>query len=106
MQDIWECISAIEDYTKTLSEEEFFRNRQTQDAVVRRLEIIGETVKNIDEETRIKFSDIPWKKMAGMRDVLIHQYFGVRMKRVWETVKSDIPSLKLHLRAMIEKENS
>lgn len=94
LQDILESILAIEEYTRALTEEGFYSNRQVQYAVVRRLEIIGEAVKNIDEYFKNKYSDIPWKKIAGMRDVVAHEYFGVKLERIWEVVKSDIPDLK------------
>ena len=58
------------------------------------MEIIGEAVKNIDEHFRNKYPDIPWKKIAGMRDVVAHEYFGVKLERVWEVVKSDVSDLK------------
>lgn len=94
IQDILESIEAIEEYIQRLSEEEFYINRQVQDAVLRRLEIIGEAVKNIDEDFRSRYRQIPWKKMAGMRDVLIHEYFGVNLKRVWKVANSDLSGLK------------
>jgi uncharacterized protein with HEPN domain len=58
------------------------------------LEIIGEAAKNIDEDFRNRYAEIPWKKIAGLRDVLIHEYFGVNMKRVWRVIKIDLPNLK------------
>lgn len=106
LQDIWESILAIEEYVHVLTEEEFYRNRQVQDAVVRRLEIIGEAVKNIDDDFRNKYQDIPWKKIAGMRDVVIHEYFGVKLKRVWDVVKKDLPDLKQKILLIMEKENA
>jgi len=66
LQYIWESILAIEEYTKNFTEDEFNSNLQVQDAVVRRLEIIGETVKNIDDDFRDKYPQIPWKKIAGI----------------------------------------
>ncbi len=84
IQDIWESILAIEEYTHNLDKDEFYSNRQVQDAVVRRLEIIGEAVKNIDYDFRNKYPEIPWRKIAGMRDIIAHEYFGVKLDRVWD----------------------
>ena len=98
LQDILESIGIIEEYTQELSAEDFFHRRQTQDAVIRRLEIIGEAVKHIPSDIRIEFPAIPWKKIAGMRDFLIHEYFGVNLERVWLVVSRDLPPLKKQIR--------
>lgn len=90
IKDVLEAICKIDEYTKDLSEEVFLRNSLVQDAVLRRLEIIGEAVKNIPDDVRNKYSDVPWKQMAGMRDVLIHDY--------WLTVKKDLPEVKSKLK--------
>ncbi|MFH1258622.1 MAG: DUF86 domain-containing protein [Elusimicrobiota bacterium] len=68
--------------------------KKTIFAVIRALEIIGEAVKNIPESIRKKYAGIPWKSMAGMRDKLIHEYFGAKLDVVWDTAKNEIPSLK------------
>lgn len=94
LNDIWESIIAIEEYTQPITEEDFYKNRQVQDAIVRRLEIIGEAVKNIDEDFRNKYPDIPWKKIAGLRDVIAHEYFGVKLERIWAVIRKDISDLK------------
>lgn len=106
LQDIRESIMAIEDYIGTLTEDEFYKNHQVQDAILRRLEIIGEAVKNIDESVRDKYPDIPWKKIAGMRDVVIHEYFGVSLKRIWNVVKKDLPDLKQKILMIKENKDS
>lgn len=102
LKDILESIDAIEEYIQPIGEDEFYGNRMMQDATLRRLEIIGEAVKSIDDDFRGKHPEIPWKKMAGMRDVLIHEYFGVSMKRIWKVIKFDLPELRAHFLELIE----
>lgn len=94
IEDILESIEKIERYTKEMGREEFFKEDETQDAVMRRLEIIGEAVKNIPDDFKESYPRIAWKKIAGMRDILIHGYFGINLERVWETIEGDIPNLK------------
>jgi uncharacterized protein with HEPN domain len=72
---------------------------------VRRLEIIGEAAKNIDDNFRDKYPQIPWKKIAGMGDIIAHEYFGVRLDRVWDVVRKDLPDLKEKIMFIMEKEN-
>lgn len=103
LQDIWDSLLAIENYLKGLSITEFQKNQQVQDAVVRRLEIMGEAAKNVDENFRNLHPDIPWKKIAGLRDILIHEYFGVNIDRVWEVVRKDFPPLKANLLKIIDE---
>jgi uncharacterized protein with HEPN domain len=94
IEDIWESIAAIEEYTRGASISEFEDDRQMQDAVARRLETIGEAVKHLPDDFRLHYPDVPWKQIAGLRDVLIHEYFNVRIMRVWYVVANDLRSLK------------
>jgi len=106
LQDIWESILAIEEYTQNIAEDDFYSNRQLQDAIVRRLEIIGEAVKNVDDDFRDKYPQIPWKEIAGMRDVVAHEYFGVKLDRVWDVVREDLPRLKQQMLLIMDRENA
>lgn len=77
LKHILECMELIAEYLENKSKEEFLNSRQLQDSVIRRIEIIGEAVKNIPQDLKDKYTDIPWKRMAGMRDILIHEYWGI-----------------------------
>ncbi|NVM56237.1 MAG: DUF86 domain-containing protein [Candidatus Helarchaeota archaeon] len=102
IDDILESIIKIENYTNTLTKKDFHENTQVQDAVLRRLEIIGEAVKHIPLEFRKKYTKIPWEKIAGMRDILIHAYSRVNLERVWKVIKEDIFELKNNILEMKE----
>lgn len=101
LEDILESISRIEEYTKDLSENEFYNNIVLQDATVRRFEIIGEAVKQIPQGLKNKYSNIPWKQISGTRDKLIHEYFGVNLKRIWKTIKEDVLPFKKQIQQML-----
>ena len=94
LEDIKESIEKIEEYTQNISKEQFMSDNKTQDAVMRRLEIVGEAVKNIPEYFRKKYPEIPWKQIAGMRDVLIHGYFDINLQRVWLVLEKELPTFK------------
>jgi len=86
--------------------DEFFKSRLIQDAVIRNLEIIGEAVKKLSMDLRMQYNHIPWREMAGLRDVLIHEYFGVDLKIVWGVVEKELPRLKPMIQQiLIESEN-
>jgi len=94
LKDMLDAISDIEAFVANIDEPEFHTNKEKKYAVVRALEIIGEAAKNLSKELRAKHKEIPWKEIAGMRDKLIHGYFGIKWELVWETVKNKIPELK------------
>ena len=91
---ILNCIDKVDEYIYSLSEVDFSRDIKTQDSVLRQLEIIGEAMKNLPKELMDKYPDIKWKQFIGMRDKLIHNYFGVDMSIVWDTFQKDLPVLK------------
>lgn len=94
LKHILDAISKIEEYVKGTKRENFLSDTKTQDAIVRELEVIGEATKRLSSETRVRYSEIPWARVAGARDRLIHAYFDVDLDEVWKTVKRDIPRLK------------
>lgn len=106
IEDILNSITKIQQYTQTIDEQDFLDNTQIQDAVLRRLEIIGEAVKNIPQSFRDKYPRIPWKNIAGLRDILIHEYFGVNLRRAWKVAKEDILDLKQELAKVRKDLNS
>ncbi len=92
-----DSILLLEDYTRDVKQNEFVKNLPLQDAIVRRLEIIGEAVKNLPPSFCSKHPEIPWKQIAGMRDILIHKYFSVDLVLTWKVVKQEIPAIKKQL---------
>jgi uncharacterized protein with HEPN domain len=99
---IRDAIEKIESYT-TGGKDSFFEESIIQDAVICNLEIIGEAAKNLSKEFKERHPDVPWQKIAGLRDVLIHEYFGVRMDTVWNVVEGHLPVLKRYVKNILDK---
>lgn len=94
IDDIKIALKRIEEYIKDLSSQEFFKDSKTVDAVIRNLSILGEAAKNIPDEVKSKYSGIPWEEVVGMRNKIIHEYFGVDESILWKTIKEDLPVFK------------
>jgi len=91
LQDILAAMDSIQEFVVGMTINEFINDDKTSSAVIRKLEIIGEAVKQIPPAIKEQYPSVPWKEMAGMRDVLIHFYFGVDLKLTWKTIQEDIP---------------
>ncbi|HIH75396.1 MAG TPA: DUF86 domain-containing protein [Methanosarcina sp.] len=94
LSHILQSISLIEKYTENFTEEKFLSNSLVQDGTIRQIQIIGEATKNLSKPLREKYQQIHWRGITGMRDKLVHDYLGVDINAVWDTVKDDIPALK------------
>ena len=102
IQDIFDCIVDVEDFTQGMEFDSFRKDRKTTFAVVRAVEVIGEATKNIPKAIRNKYPDVPWKKMAGIRDRLAHAYFGTDLEILWGVVRKDLPTLKPLIQKMLK----
>lgn len=101
LDDIKDAIRKIEDYTKGMSYEKFIRNEQVMDAVLRNLSIIGEAVRNIPKEIKHKNPDVGWKEINGMRNKVIHEYFGIDDEILWQTIQKDLPIFKKQITQLL-----
>jgi uncharacterized protein with HEPN domain len=101
--DIIESIEDAIEFTRSIPYDEFIQDKKTIKATIRCLEVIGEASKNIPDEIKDQYQNIPWKRMTGMRDKLIHDYFGVDIEKIWLTIKNDLPSLYNDLIALKTK---
>jgi len=97
---IRDCLARIGQYTQE-GRAGFLRDIKTQDAVLRNLEVIGEAVKNLSPAFRDAHPAVPWKRIAGMRDLLIHRYFGVKLETVWDVVSRELPGFRVAIERML-----
>jgi uncharacterized protein with HEPN domain len=104
LRDIREAVRRIKTYTDGMTYDRFLADIKTQDAVVRNLEIIGEATRSLSPELQKKYPDVPWKGMAGVRDRLIHHYFGVNLDIVWAIVSVELPTLHSQIETILQQE--
>ena len=101
LQHIGDSIERILEYTAK-GEPTFLSDKKTQDAVIRNFEVIGEAVKQLSDNLKSEHPDIPWRQIAGMRDKMIHEYFGVNLQLVWEVVQGELPPLRAKIQSMLQ----
>ena len=101
IDDILDSIEAIKNYTAGLTKEDFFNSTEKQDAVYRRLEVIGEAANRLPDEFRNQYPQVPWQNIVGMRNVLIHEYNSIDLDRVWATIQKDIDKLEEYLKSIL-----
>ncbi len=101
LEDIAEAVDVILGFTAGLTKQDLAGDRKTRDAVIRNLEVIGEAVKKLPDEQRSEHPEVEWKRIAGLRDILIHDYFGIDLDIVWDVVKTKLPTLGDCVRRML-----
>lgn len=102
LEDILESCGKILRFTAQISFDEFVEDEKTYDAVVRNLEIIGEAAKNVPEDIRVRYPGIEWRKIAGLRDVIAHEYFGIDNDILWDIIQNKINALQEEVRRIME----
>jgi len=105
LEDMLTSCAKIVRFTSQMSFEEFVEDEKTYDAVVRNLEIIGEAAKNVPEDVREEFPSIEWRKIAGLRDIIAHEYFGIDDDILWDIIQSKVESLQEEITRIMEAEN-
>lgn len=103
LDDILESCMKIRQFTEGMSFQDFERDVKTQDAVIRNFEVIGEAAKRVPEEIRSQYHDIEWAKIIGFRNVLIHEYFGVKLETVWSAIEGKLSDLEEQTKAVLEE---
>ncbi len=102
LDDMLEALQQIEQYVQGLDFAELSQNRLVVDGVIRNLEIVGEAANNRTDEIKTRVQDIPWSNIISLRNVLIHEYFGVDLSIVWEIITKDLPPTKMKVQALVE----
>lgn len=101
--DILECISRIQRYTEGMTFDEFEQDDKTIDSVLRNLEIIGEASRHVPRTIMEKYPQLPWMEMYTMRNIVIHEYHGVNLKIIWQTITEDLPPLSIQIKEVLEE---
>lgn len=102
LKDIRTYSKKIRLYTEDLSMQEFFKDDKTYDAVMRNIQIIGEAIKHLPAEVRKEYKNVDWKKAAGLRDIVVHEYFGINRDIIWDVIQNKIPELEREVKMILK----
>ena len=102
LKDIETHSKKIRSYTKDFSIQEFFKDSKTYDAVMRNIQIIGEAIKHLPADVRKKYTSVDWKKAAGLRDIVVHEYFGINRDIIWDVIQNKIPELEREVKMILK----
>ena len=102
LEDILEALEKTQRYVKGLTYDTFVKNDMAVDAVIRNLEIIGEAAKHLPQDIKDKYPDIPWKRMIGLRNIAVHEYFGVDLSIIWEVITKNLPETKARIAEVLK----
>jgi len=105
LQDILSEIDRIKKFTQGMDYQDFVKDEKTQYAVIRSLEVIGEAVKNVPESVKQVYKKIDWRKISGLRDILIHEYFGINLAILWDIVQNKVPDLLVKIEELLNKKS-
>jgi uncharacterized protein with HEPN domain len=103
LKDIHTSSRKITDFTKNMSLKEFLKDDKTYDAVMRNLQIIGEAIKHLPANVRKDHKNVDWKKAAGLRDIVVHEYFGINKDIIWDVIRNKIPELKREVKKILKE---
>lgn len=101
LQDVLDAVANVAEFVGSMSRQEFDTDKKTLHAVVRNLEVIGEAVKGVPTDVRVKYPQVPWQRIAGLRDILIHHYFEIDIDIVWDIVQNKLPELREHIQRIL-----
>ncbi len=102
LRHIIDAFTQIEGYMVGITHDEFFSNKLLQDGVIRQLEVMGEASRNLSEDLRCEYPQIPWRQMVGLRNRMIHAYFNVNLQIIWEIIQGDLPNLKRETKRILD----
>ena len=103
VNDILDSIKKIESYVKNMTYEDFIKDNLVKDAVLRNIEVLGEAAENIPDDLREEYSEVPWKRIIGLRNIVIHEYFGVDFENIWKIITENIPETKPYIEQILKK---